>query len=182
MIAFDEIELSVVDIDTAVEDIKDTADSNTADIEALRTDTTANTNDIAALQNATEINLENIQEQITSISNSIEAKMDEQQVQLLISQTINSGEVDSITTSTGFTFNEEGLTISKTGSEMETQIDEDGMQITRNGEEVLEVNNTGVVAENISISRYLNIGKNSRIEDYVDEDDNAATAVFWIGG
>lgn len=82
-----------------------------------------------------------------------------------------------VTTATGFTFNEEGLTVSKTGSEMETQITEDGMTVSKNGSVVLTANNIGVDAVNLHATTYLIIGQNSRFEDY-----NGRTGCFWIGG
>lgn len=57
-------------------------------------------------------------------------------------------------------------------------IDEDGMSIMKNSEEVLTADNTGVNAINLTAHQYLIIGKNSRFEDY----QNKRTACFWIGG
>ena len=97
-------------------------------------------------------------------------------VQLAISTELEKG-VDKVTTSTGFTFNDEGLTISKSDSEMSTNIDEDGMSIFKGSQEVLTANNAGVDAQNLHATTYLIIGTNSRFEDYGSD----RTGCFWIG-
>lgn len=99
------------------------------------------------------------------------------QVQTLISETISNG-VDSVTTSTGYTFNKDGLTISKTGEEMENKIDNTGMYVNRDNENILTANNEGVNAINLTARQYLTIGKNSRFEDYKEN----RTACFYVGG
>lgn len=85
--------------------------------------------------------------------------------------------VDRVKTSTGFTFDENGLDISKTGEEMHNFIDNEGVYVKRNEEEVLGADASGVRAENITVRNYLVIGKNSRIEDYKDN----RTGIFYIG-
>ena len=90
---------------------------------------------------------------------------------------VNQG-VDHVTTTTGFTFDEQGLTVNKTGSEMITQVTEDGMTISRSGTQVLVVNNQGVQATNLNANTYLIIGGRSRFENFGDN----YTGCFWIGG
>ena len=74
---------------------------------------------------------------------------------------------------------EEGLTISKSNSEMETKITEDGMVVYKNDEAVLTANNQGVDAKNLHATTYLIIGTNSRFEDYKG---GSRTGCFWVGG
>lgn len=87
------------------------------------------------------------------------------------------GDIDSVTTSTGFTFDADGLKVEKSGSEMSTQITEDGMKVYRNDEEMLTANNQGVNAVNLHATTYLIVGYNSRFEDMGNR-----TGCFWIGG
>ena len=89
--------------------------------------------------------------------------------------------VTSITTTTGFRFDEDGLTVSKTGTEMSTIITEDGMIVYKDDTAMLVANNQGVVAHNLSADTYLIIGKHSRFEDFV-KDYEDRTGCFWIGG
>lgn len=91
---------------------------------------------------------------------------------------INQYGVNRVVTTTGYRFDENGLDISKTGTEMHNLITNLGMFVKRDTEEVLGADNTGVRAENITVRNYLNIGKNSRIEDYL----NDQTAIFFVGG
>lgn len=115
--------------------------------------------------------------ELEELTNKVEATMTAEDVTIAIQQELNGG-VDKVTTTTGFTFNEEGLTVSKSDSEMTTQITEDGMSVYRDGDEVLTADNVGVKAENLHATTYLIIGKNSRFEDYNDN----RTGCFWIGG
>ena len=85
--------------------------------------------------------------------------------------------VDHVTTSTGFTFNQDGLTVRKTGSEMSTQVTEDGMTISRSGTQVLVVDNTGVEAYNLHAKTYFILSGKARMESWGDY-----IACFWIGG
>lgn len=92
-----------------------------------------------------------------------------------------NGEVDHVTTTTGYTFNADGLNIYKDGEEMRNRLDNTGIYVTRSDEEILTANNEGVRAINLSASQYLIIGKNSRIEDYSNGTDTNRTACFYIG-
>ena len=105
-------------------------------------------------------------------------KMDAENLKITIDNIIEDGEVTEVTTTTGYTFNKDGLTITKTDSEVSTTITENGMAITKDDEEVLVANNQGVKAEDLHATTYLIIGVNSRIEDYADD---TRTGCFWIG-
>ena len=112
-----------------------------------------------------------------TLTQQVEQTMTSTQIQTLITETISNG-VDSVTTSTGYTFNKDGLTISKTGEEMENKIDNTGMYVNRDNENILTANNEGVNAINLTARQYLTIGKNSRLEDYKTN----RTACFYVGG
>ena len=99
--------------------------------------------------------------------------MTPEQVEILIQEHQDS---TGITTSTGFTFNSEGMSVSKDDSEVSTLINEDGMRIKRNNEDVLVVNNVGVDAKNLRATTYLWIGNYTRFEDY-----EGRTGCFWVG-
>lgn len=159
-------------------------------IEQVVSDTSAANNRISALEiNAegvsatvsevkasTEQAIGAINENFETLSQQVSAKVSAEDVKITIESEMSKG-VDKVTTSTGFTFNEEGLSVSKSGSEMTTQITEDGMKISRSGQETLVADNTGVKAENLHATTYLIIGNTSRFEDW-----NGRTGCFWIGG
>jgi hypothetical protein len=118
-----------------------------------------------------------IDAELVTIQSSVDTKITPDDLTIAINQVVEAGST-KVTTSTGFTFDDTGLTVSKSGSEMTTQITEDGMTVFRDGDEVLTADNTGVKAENLHATTYLIIGKNSRFEDYEDN----RTGCFWIGG
>lgn len=113
---------------------------------------------------------------VNELRNSVETKVTADEVQIMINESQSDG-VTAVDTGTGFTFNKDGLTIEKTGSEMKTNIDEDGMRVYRNDEEVLTADNQGVNAINLTARQYLMIGLNSRFEDYKE----VRTACFYVG-
>lgn len=131
-------------------------------ISALVTKTTEKTNDLT--------------DQLEKVKNSVEATMSEKEINLLISETVEG--IDSITTSTGYKFNKDGLHIQKSGWEIENKIDHTGMYVNRGEDNVLKANNEGVEAENLKSRQFLIIGEYSRFEDYSDK----RTACFYIGG
>lgn len=115
---------------------------------------------------------------MTSIRSEVSSKMTADEVSISIQKALDEQGVGAVTTTTGFTFNEEGLHISKTGSEITTIITEDGMTVYKNNNEVLVADNLGVRAEDLHATTFLIIGTNSRFEDY---DNDTRTGCFWIG-
>ena len=103
---------------------------------------------------------------------------------------IEADGVSKVTTSTGFTFDENGMTVEKSGSGTKTTVDETGLTVAdANGaaaEELLyagvdaETGESVVKAKNIRVSKYLVVGKNSRFEDY-EADGEQRTGCFFIG-
>ena len=116
---------------------------------------------------------------ISRVQDQVNLAMTSADVKLEIQKEMSKG-TNKVTTSTGFTFDQNGLNISKTDSEMKTQITEDGMKIYKNSEVMLTANNQGDDAKNLHATTYLIIGNNSRMEDFT-ENGNKRTAVFWIG-
>ena len=82
-----------------------------------------------------------------------------------------------MTTATGYTFDDKGLQISRTDSDMENLLDHTGMYVRRNGEVVLQANNQGVRGRDVTVENYLIVGENARFEDY----GGNRTACFYIG-
>lgn len=135
---------------------------------------------VSQLQENIDTDYQVMREEIDSVRTEVEMKMSSTQMSIAITEELAKG-VDKVTTSTGFTFDNEGLTVSRSDSEISTQITEDGLSITRGWEEVLTANNEGVKAEDLHATTYLIIGKTSRFEDYQDG-YKKRTGCFWIGG
>lgn len=94
----------------------------------------------------------------------LETKMTAEELSIAITQALQN--VDSITTTTGYTFDSDGLEISRTDSSIKTVISENGMTIYRGSTEILVADNLGVKAEDLQASTFLVIGDNSRFENY----------------
>lgn len=95
--------------------------------------------------------------------------------------------VSQVTTSTGFTFDENGLNIEKTGAKTKSKLDESALEIidtTGSSNESLlfagydsSLGETVVKTKNIKVDKYMTIGTHSRFEDY-----ESGTGCFYIGG
>jgi hypothetical protein len=157
------------------------------DIEIVASGNDANSNSIAALQLDTKsiaASVERVAEnansaiggvndELTTLSNRVDAAMTAEGVKLSIQEELANG-VNKVYTETGFSFDADGLRVSKTGSEMETLLDEDGLSVFRDDVEVLTADNTGVNGINMTVRQYLIVG-GSRFEDY-----GGRTGCFWI--
>lgn len=160
-------------IDMVVSDVA----TNSEAISSIQLNTESITASVSKMESSLTESIEATNEELSTLTHKVDATMSAEDVKLQIKTELNNG-VDKVITSTGFTFDEEGLTVSKTGSEMETQITEDGMVVYRNEDAVLTANNVGVDAVNLHATTYLIIGENSRFEDY----GGSRTGCFWIGG
>lgn len=132
---------------------------------------------IKQLVEETQTKANSTDEEIEKITKKLETVATTDSVKYTISQELENG-VDKVTTATGFTFDENGLTVSKTDQEMKTTITENGMTVYKDNDDVLVANNEGVKAVNLYASTYLIIGNNSRFEDY----ESSRAGCFWIGG
>lgn len=95
---------------------------------------------------------------------------------------LENKEVTSVKTTTGYTFDSDGLTINVEGEEMKNILNNTGMYVKRNNDYILVANNNGVDAINLTSKQYLIIGENSRFENYTSGGDNKRTGCFYIGG
>lgn len=95
-------------------------------------------------------------------------------------QTILEEGTQRVTTKTGYTFDEEGLKITKQGQEMENLLDHTGMYVRRSGQVILQANNQGVAATDVTVRNFLVIGDHARLEDYADGADLNRTACFYL--
>ena len=165
-------------VNKQIEIVASQADENTDAIAALRINVNSINATVQNQQQQINESVDSLNSDIDSLTTEIaSARIESQQAVLEFKQEIEQDGVDKVTTSTGFTFNEEGMTVEKSGREMKTTITEDGMTVYRSGESVLQANNEGVKAKNLHANTYLIIGNNSRFEDYKYD----RTGCFWIG-
>ena len=125
--------------------------------------------------------IDNINGDISELTSSVEMKLDADAVNIEIEKKIANGVDKVVITETGYRFDDKGLRISTSDSEISNLIDNTGMYVKNYGSDVLTANNQGVGAVNLHAKTYLIIGAGngrSRIEDYGIN----RTGVFWIGG
>lgn len=148
-------------------------------IDLLVSEVDTNSSSISSLKMSTDAINTSVQNDLNELTNKVNATMTAEDVKIEIQSELSNG-VDKVTTKTGFTLNDEGLTVSKDGSEMTTKIDDDGMTVYRDNDEMLKANNEGVIAYNLHAKTYLIVGESSRFEDY-EKDGETRTGCFWIG-
>lgn len=151
--------------------------NNTEKIASLEITTDEISATVSSSAESTNAAITGLSGELQTLSKEVNAKIDSEQLKIEILQSELASGVEKVVTSTGFTFDETGLNISKSDSEITTQITANGMTVTRSGEKVLTVNNEGVKAEDLHATTYLIIGTNSRLENY----GSGRTACFWVG-
>ena len=175
----DAIKQTYAKVDKANREIELVASETAANGESLSS-LLINTESIAATVESVEATtttaLSEVNEEIATLTNKVETAITAEDVRISIQTELSNG-VDKVVTSTGYTFDENGLMVSKSDSEMKTQISDDGMIVFKSDEAVLTANNEGVDAVNLRATTYLIIGTNSRLENYGDN----RTGCFWIG-
>ena len=131
---------------------------------------------VSSVETKVDNQINTVNDELVTIKNTVDAKMSSEDVTIAIRQELING-ASKVETETGYRFDDEGLTISKTGSQMKTQVTDDGMTVYRDNQEVLIANNEGVKAEDLHATTFIIIGENSRFETWKTN----RTACFWIG-
>ena len=85
---------------------------------------------------------------------------------------------EKVKTGMGYTFDDKGLLIAQEGKQMKNLLDNSGMYVKRGEEVMLQANDKGVVATDVSVRNYLIVGTHARFEDF----DTGRTACFWLEG
>lgn len=116
---------------------------------------------------------EDLRQQLTTVSQNAES------VHIQVQEILNDG-VSKVKSGKGYTFDDEGLKISREGGEMENTLDDTGMYVKRGDDIMLQANNNGVIATDVTVRNYLHIGSHARLEDYSNGTDRQRTACFWV--
>ena len=117
--------------------------------------------------------LDSVSSRLTGVTQTAE------DVQIKVRSLMEEG-TKKVTTETGFTFDSQGLTIRKSGTQMENLLNETGMFVKRSGEVILQADQDGVTAVDVTVRNYLQVGEHARFEDYSGGDDSKRTACYWI--
>ena len=128
--------------------------------------------------------------ELIEIENKVEQIQTDTYTKTEINTKLTDGSVTKVLRTSGM-FDENGLTIEKTNAKTKGNFNEKGMKImdsTGSGDTELlfagydeGLNETIVRTKNIKVTKYLGIGKYSRIEDYKDENGNNGTGIFFMG-
>lgn len=152
-------------------------------VEGLRVENKETTGRLASLA----LNLDGLAAKVQSQSQTAdkiaqeitEIRQDAASVKISLSTIQNEG-VSQVITETGYSFDKDGLHISKSESNMENLLDESGMYVRRDGEVILQANDDGVEAADVAVRNYLIVGTHARFEDYTSGTDSKRTACFWL--
>ena len=168
-------EKKTVEIESDIAELNTTTSAIESSVSELQLTDSSIAASVESLRENTKTSLDGVNNELSSISKRVETAMTAEQVEIKISETLANG-VDSVTTTTGFTFNDEGLHISKSTSEMESLLDETGLTVSRRGTTMLQATSDGVDARNLTAQEYLRI-ENIRFEKY----GRNRMGCFWIG-
>lgn len=164
-------------VNQEIELVATAAEDNKNAIASIKLNTESINATVESVRKTTEEAFDTVNSNIGSLTSKVEAQITAEDVNISISNALDNG-VTKVETETGFKFDKDGLTVSKSNSDISTLITEDGMKISKNDDVVLTANNVGVEARNLHATTYLIVGANSRFEDYNDN----RTGCFWIGG
>ena len=157
----------VENVDTRVTDVANTLEQSTKDLSGKINNINDSLGEYAK------------QSSLVTVTNSVQEIQTALNEQILVTQQIKEDGVEKVTTTTGFTFDQSGLTIDKSGSDTKTLVDEDGMTVySKTGSEesiLLNVDSQGVQTENLHVRTFTQIGTHTRLQDYED-----GTAIFYI--
>lgn len=182
--AVSDLESSITEVETELNNNIDEAAENLngeitivkQNISTLQVESSGINASVKSLESTTTDSLNSLNSTVSALSKEVNLKVDSETVTILVEKSLEEG-VDKVKTSSKqYTFDDAGLDISSSDSEISTLITEDGMRIYKNTTEVLTANNQGVVATDLHARTFLIIGENSRLEDR-----GRRTACFWIG-
>jgi len=148
------------------------------DVSGLRVENADAAGNLAALKLSVEGIDGTVRSQSTTMGNLTEkiSRLEQsgEEVRLHL-RTVEENGAQKVVTQTGYTFDADGLRIRKEGQEIENLLDNTGMYVKRDEEVILQANNQGVEAVDVTVRNYLVVGGHARFEDY-----GSGTGCFWL--
>ena len=172
----DEITASVSSVETKTNELDDSLNTTNQNISKLQLTAENISTSVNSLETNITERLNGIDTNYDELAKEVSTKVTASDITVAIEEERRKG-AEKVTTSTGFTFDSNGLTITKSNSEISTNIDEDGLSVYRYNEEVLTADNSGVLAKNLHATTYLIVGKNTYFADYGTD----RAGCFWTG-
>ena len=172
----DEITASVSSVEAKTNELDDSLNTTNQNISKLQLTAENISTSVNSLETNITERLNGIDTNYDELAKEVSTKVTASDITVAIEEERRKG-AEKVTTSTGFTFDSNGLTITKSNSEISTNIDEDGLSVYRYNEEVLTADNGGVLAKNLHATTYLIVGKNTYFADYGTD----RAGCFWTG-
>ena len=172
----DEITASVSSLETKTNELDTSLNTTNQNVSKLQITAENISTSVNSLETNITERLNGIDTNYDELAKEVNTKVTASDITVAIEEERRKG-AEKVTTSTGFTFDSNGLTITKSDSEISTNIDEDGLSVYRYNEEVLTADNGGVKAKNLHATTYLIVGKNTYFADYGTD----RAGCFWTG-
>ena len=137
---------------------------------------------ITQVEALAENNKEEIDQQIQEVINTVAANQTATAYEInVINQQLVNGVV-KFDTGTGYTFDIEGLKINKTDSIIRLILDNNGLRVYRNDDEVLRADSDGVNAENLTVRKFY-VQRPTRVEKThsITDPTKNGLGLFWVG-
>ena len=145
------------------------------DVEGIRAENSDNRGKLASLALDIEGIRGTVQSQEGQLSRLTSLEQTADALKLSVEQ-LQTGGAARIKTAMGYTFDDQGLRIARSGGAMENRLDNTGMRVTRSGQPILQADHRGVTAVDVTVGNYLVVGSHARLEDY----PGGRTACFWL--
>ena len=119
---------------------------------------------------AIDLDLEGIRTRVESVDEtqkqlSTQINQTADSVSIFINRMETEG-VGQVKTRNGYTFSDQGLQIQRTGESVQSMLSHQGLEVTRNGQTLLQADQEGVSAVDVTVGNYLILGSHARLEDY----------------
>lgn len=147
------------------------------DVEGIRAENSDNRGKLAALRLDIEGISGTVQSQESRLTRLTTLEQTAESLQLTVESLQTEGST-KLKTAMGYTFDDEGLRIARSGGTMENRLDSTGMCVTRSGQPILQADHKGVEAVDVTVRNYLVVGSHARFEDIA----GGGTACFWLEG
>ena len=130
---------------------------------------------VSQMESTVATDLELVQQSVQNLKKQAELSITAQQLQIALQSAAQEG-AQKVVTKTGYIFDERGLEIATSRSDIRNLLDHNGMLVSRGDEVLLRADTGGVTARDVTVGNYLVVGNHARLEDY----QSGRTACFWL--
>lgn len=145
------------------------------DISALQVAADKISAQVSRVETTTQTDLDLIQQSVQTLKKQVDMAVDAEQVEITVTKILEDG-VKKVKTETEYTFDENGLSVADSRSDIQNRIDYKGMYVSRGENVILQADAAGVIATDVKVRNYLVVGDHARLEDYGQN----RTACFWL--